>query len=310
MAYGAAFLASLLILSGCLFELRRFCKSTKSGKRHLLLNTDVELNYTVQDPRRVGTPDGKVHVIWDIQRPDINVEALIETSTDEPSSEGISQSLQTLTGSTDIQEDLSVPPTPRTPAGPVSSLQPMFKDGEAVEYFSRQRGCWVPGTVKNSFHRTPEGLWESAVNLRLDNRPLPLANVSLETLRAPLRTGDFVEVRSKGGTWQQAEVCSVQGGGALFGHRYSVRLATGNAAPGAAAAAEGGKSVLERISSSNIRRRFPVGHPVEVYRGSALGWEQAIVAAEADGNGHVAVADEEGGSPELLAPHLLRLRAN
>lgn len=308
---------------GCCFCFREVwlcCKDRSKGDKNLRDNRDVRVRYTVQSQRKT-TVDGKVHVVWDIS--DADMESLLAAAPAGAAASGdIQRSGSTVgrdrfssffagspadrrsrkrsfwqRGTTRLfRESTLVTESNAADPGVSEQLYPMFLDGQAVEYWSRQKRAWLPGSVKTVLHKDSEGM-QVVFHVRPHASQLWRANIPADCIRAQLRASEPVQVFT-GGSWKPGEVVSVEGVGAAFGLRYNVELV--GAAP---------SDPLERVLSSQVRRRFPEGSSVEVYRDLRRGWETAVVCQEAvDTGGPDQVAVQvDGGPSELLESRLLRI---
>lgn len=279
-------MALALLLLFCCFECRRCCRSTAYGTRRLRDDHNVSVRYTVQDPRRRMTSDGKVHIVWEVDEDEVEA---FENATP---MQQVSSRFSWRKGPGPLSEEDNLEACGHKAC-------PMFEDGEAVEYFSRQCSRWLPGTTKSAVYWTPGGVPEIACHVRIDGSRFWRSNIAADAVRLQLQEADPVEVLTQG-CWRPAVVAAFQGGGAVFGRRYSARLLD-----------EGG--LLEQVSSGKLRRRFPLGSHIEVYRGPGRGWEAAVVAEEPQVGGQTAAqvafvpeASSEG-PPECIENHLVRL---
>jgi len=145
-----------------------------------------------------------------------------------------------------------------------------YENGERIEYFSRRHRAWQPGFVR-VLHREPEAPGRPpkvVYGVELLPSHQMRYGVRLDVLRPPLLEGELVEVfrRRNGGVWLPAKMSGPQ---ALLGAAvgYSVELL-------------GERSVQHGLPASRVRRRFPQGSRVEVYRGLERGWVSAVVSPE------------------------------
>lgn len=165
-----------------------------------------------------------------------------------------------------------------------SSVLPLLPDGTLVEYFSRTKRIWVHGllevTVEN---RSPLVGPQVSYNVRtLPGTPKERVrkDVPLNSFRRPLQEGENLELfsRSRGSRWLPCRLSSPEESSPTeehkmsngWGYRYQVLLDV----------AEGllpMEQVSERVPPSRLRRKFPPGMEVQLYRGPEIGYRSAIV---------------------------------
>jgi len=145
-----------------------------------------------------------------------------------------------------------------------------YASGESVEYYSCKHRRWISGIVRVAAKGScPEGGSDCRAayyyNVEVGARRQLRYDVPLESIRPPLRGGEPVEIFSlrNSGEWLPAHMADNQPAGSMK-HGYRVQLV-------------GAHEVLEQILPMRIRRRFPAGSLVEVYRGLPLGWVLARV---------------------------------
>lgn len=334
-AVGGGGLIGMFCIGFCCCEMRRFCKSTKKGKKKFADHNNVSASYIVQDPRKAETPDGKVHVIWDVS--DEKVQVLLNKTKVQPSEVN-----PDLTGDAEDGEQAQAAGVEREntidtalPMGGdeggeallqqmLDEAKPMYQDGERVEYFSKTHQCWLPGEVKLSLYQTDTGaLAKYDVHIGRGNQWR--SDVAIDAIRLPLMQADPVEIFSKrgGGKWVPAAICGVQVSGATslgyrvqldesvegFDNLRSSPTSPTNAPPpplesrdswmlssdqllrisgvvptaaesnAPAPEVEPGGQILQKVPAIRLRRLFPEGCPVEVYRGPPRGWVPAIVSS-------------------------------
>lgn len=159
--------------------------------------------------------------------------------------------------------------------------QPMFKDdelisihrdGEVVEYFSSTHKVWLLGVVQVKLKdNADEGDLVAdpyfVYNVRLRQSSQWRYKVPLDMMRKPFEPMDIVDVFSKrkGGSWMVSVIESSAG---YMMKEYKCRVFGEGAVP---------PMTLEKVPSWRIRRRFPPGCSVEVYRGSLEGWQAGVV---------------------------------
>jgi len=187
-----------------------------------------------------------------------------------------------------------------------------YTSGDRVEYYSASRCAWLAGTI--------EVVAEGDSRNGCDGCPAmytyhfipgakgrPRYNVPLSQLRLPLEEGEPVDVLSLDGSgaWLKAWIACDQPCGTTT-HGYPVEL-------------EGSPEELEHIPAVRLRRRFPAGSGMDVYRGAALGWASARVHTQAGDAVPIAdvqlwtmvpivgiEADDTVETPEMVESYLLR----
>eukprot|EP00416_Gambierdiscus_australes_P016330 CAMPEP_0171071844 /NCGR_PEP_ID=MMETSP0766_2-20121228/10535_1 /TAXON_ID=439317 /ORGANISM="Gambierdiscus australes, Strain CAWD 149" /LENGTH=480 /DNA_ID=CAMNT_0011528397 /DNA_START=48 /DNA_END=1491 /DNA_ORIENTATION=- len=136
-----------------------------------------------------------------------------------------------------------------------------YYTGERVEYYSRRLRLWSPAEITAEARNGGQELVYSAT-VQPQNREF--YDVSLAALRPPMIEGEPCEVLARGG-WCEAVTSSGQmGSGTDISYR--------------AVLLEGPGGELE-VPAARLRRRFPPGSLVTVYRGPGVGWRDATVAA-------------------------------
>jgi hypothetical protein len=152
---------------------------------------------------------------------------------------------------------------------------PAYDDGQHVEYFSCTHQQWVSATIHSEARpsTTSGQRFRVCNNVTLSHGGQSREDVGLDAVRAAFRPGEMVEVFS--------------------GREDGIRLAAIIAAEQPRAASvvgytiqiERSGEVLSSIPSLRLKRRFPRGQEIEVYRGAQLGWQKAQVhhTASADG---------------------------
>lgn len=246
--------------------------------------------------------DGRIHVVWEIDHEKVQLyfqENPVEVPEQESTSAS-SENPQAGAGMLPLMDDdgnavegnaLFGGPVDDQPdqlnqlvlAGQAAELPeiiPFMKDGERAEYYSVTHKTWMAATIH----------WTALPGTKFDPTPYVTYNatlghgrfmngVSWSVLRTPFEYGEPIEIYSKrgGGTWLPAIINGRQVAGATtFG--YQVLLCESN-------------QVLERISTTRIRLRFPPGQDVLYYTGWERGWVSAKVADTA--------VKEGTGAPDL-----------
>lgn len=155
---------------------------------------------------------------------------------------------------------------------------PAYEDGEPVEYFSQSHSRWIAGRVHSDVLQGDRLGLTYSVSIKTRSRTQLREHVGLDELRAPFRAEDLVEVyfAEDGGMWAPAVVDGEQGVHSwTAAHGYRVSLCR-----------DGRREASQRISAVRLRRRFPEGFLVQLYRGPTVGWVAAVVdrTAELDGD--------------------------
>lgn len=136
-----------------------------------------------------------------------------------------------------------------------------YADGEYVEYYSWTHHKWMLGIFKGE-HALTGGYMVDIVQgqKRLD--------VHLDSLRAPLQDGELVQVFSKKMGWLSGSISGRQDPrmGTVSGYKVQLSARQG--------------SVIENIPAERVRREFPAGAALEIWRGPSIGWVRALVDKE------------------------------
>mmetsp|Transcript_7217 Transcript_7217/g.15726 ORF Transcript_7217/g.15726 Transcript_7217/m.15726 type:complete len:1139 (-) Transcript_7217:190-3606(-) len=234
-----------------------------AGKRHIKWDVDVSelqlwLGPTVEDDEKAGPEE---------VGPKIELPLLAEAA-EEP--------LPSQSSRLDLPD---VPDVPVVPAAHNESIlgpdaQLPYKQGAHVEYFSKTTQRWLPAVVESAFviDRPSEqaasaasGVGRVVYDVRVGQEQLR-HEVSLDMLRFPFSVKEPVDAFSEAsGKW-----ISVVISGAIMSSTsagYQVRVPNGPEALSMPA-------VL-------LRRRFPAGSRIQLYRGLQRGWVSATVHAAA-----------------------------
>jgi hypothetical protein len=155
-----------------------------------------------------------------------------------------------------------------------------YKDGERVEYYSQTVRRWLPANVWLTTHngQSASSAQDVRYGLMVGRARQRRQNVPLYAIRLPLRENepvDFFNVEQQLDTWTASWMHARMWGSQPCGATtvgYKVQL----------------NNILKNaVRADFVRRRFPVGSTVEVYRvplpeseahGRPSGWVPAIVA--------------------------------
>ncbi|CAE8583275.1 unnamed protein product [Polarella glacialis] len=148
---------------------------------------------------------------------------------------------------------------------------PAYADHQRVEYYSATHGVWLLGEVtcevvalKAPGSDLPRQQALYTVTVHRTSQPRP--QVGLDCMRQPLDCGEPVEVwLAEAEEWMPACCLRMEASSTAI-RDYRIRMA--------------GSTVERREPSAMLRRRFPPGSSVLVYRGLELGWVPAFVAPE------------------------------
>lgn len=154
------------------------------------------------------------------------------------------------------------------------SPQPIYEDSERIEYFSVTHQLWMTGTLHVETRSGEGDPLESFIcySVALTNGQLR-EDVGLDVLRRPFAPGELVELSSgqKAGLRLAAVIAPDQSSiPSMLG--YHVFL-------------DGTIQSFDRIPLLRLKRRFPAGRYVEVYRGAQTGWQMAKVHAISSADG-------------------------
>lgn len=211
--------------------------------------------------------DGRIHVVWDIDKP--AVETWFEQTCSFLKHKSASTSGSSLNiadeemGGEHVEFELSV-------------IDPVFfiKEGERVEYFSLTHSSWIPATMRVEFVDITQATDEQVVmyHAMLGHGQCRL-NVAYDRLRLPLDTGDKVEIFSQkdGGTWLAGEI---------FGQQPPQTTAKGYQV-----ILEDSSAIGNMIPATRLRLRYPAGQNVFVYKGWQNGWISGVVDVSAHPDG-------------------------
>lgn len=159
---------------------------------------------------------------------------------------------------------------------PEGAALPAYAHGAVVECYSRALKRWLPGTVAVIVQDRPQEGAPAAVAYEVSvGRPRQLLrNVELDCLRDPLQVGEAVEVLLPRAAprWSPGAVTAAhQSCGPLPATSFRVL-----------AECEGADLEMSGVQPEQVRRRFPEGAAVDVYRGPTHGWVAAVVCSSAD----------------------------
>lgn len=208
-------------------------------------------------------PDDKVHVVWAVDVPSIS--NLIELEWDaedgadtRPVPNTSSNSHGTSRASTYfVASEGSIPH--------LRPLEPAYKNGDRVEYFSSSHATWLPSHVVRASSRREESI---IYDVKVIGTGQLRCDVPLSCLRFPLAPHERIEYYAvaHGGRWLAGVVQGVQGAHvSTFGYCVEIENPNGVFRP------------LEQVPAERLRRRFLVGDVVKVYRGESLGWVRCSV---------------------------------
>uniref|UniRef100_A0A7S4S7G7 Sushi domain-containing protein n=1 Tax=Alexandrium monilatum TaxID=311494 RepID=A0A7S4S7G7_9DINO len=322
---GTAWAASVSVIAalacmccglGCAYEMRRYLSAEHQHGRRSLPNSNVAVSYVVQSPQGEGTPDGKVHVIWDLEEDHMRRFSSRWPAAEPPGEEATARTLE-------APEVLSPGrPSEGDRRQALESACPAYRDRAQVDYFSRTHRRWLPGVLRLQTSVLSDGRALASYDVCVGLRQQWRLDVPLDRIRLSLEEGEPVELFSTrwGGAWLPAVLSGPQTRMAtLLG--YTAQLERPREVSNLEAqfelAAEAAdleeilarrRSVMELegrvvkgIPATRIRRSFPEGCYVAVYRGPPRGWVPAVVARRQDRpsaaarpqDGDGAAADEE-----------------
>jgi len=163
-----------------------------------------------------------------------------------------------------------------------SGVQDAWPIGASIEYFSATNSVWVPGRISSA------GVFGNAESpsytVRLMGSGQERYQVPMNFLRPRLLHGEPVSIYytdNHGSVWGNAIVR----GANLSWMAYDVEVIDGNyRAP-----------AYFKQNVANIRRRFPAGSDIFVYRGPSAGWVTGSVVEDAVENGATPGAKREEG---------------
>jgi hypothetical protein len=282
----------------------------RDSSRPTLLGTEGSLSASQPSfSPKSANDDGKTHVIWDTDVP--KVQAWFESAkdrdladvdlelgeADEMSDEGFTPQNSvpaSESGSCNLSDGGM---TPRNMAVVVRRHQrddiqrgphAPYMDGASVEYFSSTNQRWMAGVIKLQASEGCAIVEELHLHVQLSQRSQFRADVTLDNVRPILEPNELVEVL--------VEEEDLEGGLAC---RYLPAFVAGKQSKGASilgyhVQVETTGQVLRNVPAIRLRRRFPAGARVEIFRVPSLGWCEGSVHGEigtSDGCGN------EGFSP-------------
>jgi len=157
---------------------------------------------------------------------------------------------------------------------------PAYDDGQDIEYFSATHQQWLNGIVHSEAYSGGGQIAGATVltTVSLCRGGQIRENTGLDLLRSPLKPGELVEMIS-GGKRLAATIAPDQLVPRPLMHGYRVVL-------------DGTREVLDNVAPIDLKRRFPRGQSVEVYRGPHRGWQLTKIhqVGTADGCGAEAVS--------------------
>lgn len=149
-----------------------------------------------------------------------------------------------------------------------------YKDGQCIEYFSATHKQWLNGTLCAEVCRSG-GIGQQhyiRYHVTLANGQLR-EDVGLDVLRSPFGPHELVELSS----------------GQQDGLRVAAAIASDQPAPlsrlGYRVVVHGAIQSPTNVALLRLKRRFPRGRYIEVYRGSEIGWQMAKIHHSASSDG-------------------------
>jgi len=156
------------------------------------------------------------------------------------------------------------------------AVSPIMEPQTVVEYYSKTNSKWVTGRLKvqvlatGGFSRGQDSMVQYDVELS-GARTQVRQEVPLWCMRPVFQEGETVEVFSRRNMqWARAVVADKPPVGGAQGNSVAVRME------------EDGS--VKTVATLRVRRRFPDGTMVKVYKGAAFGWTRGVIDhAAADG---------------------------
>lgn len=135
-----------------------------------------------------------------------------------------------------------------------------YGDSERVEYYSKTNGMWLHAHAFAEWHAEAS---RAMYSVRLRGSQQKRRGIGFELLRPPLQRGEPCEVFSvKDGWWLVARVMGCTAG-AVPGYEVNFSQLPGS------------RPATRMVSGAIVRRRFPVGSRLVVYRDAERGWVEA-----------------------------------
>jgi hypothetical protein len=261
-------------------------------------------------PNSALTRDGKTHVIWDTDVP--KVQAWFEAAEDQVlesadvdlelgeanqvSDEGFTPKNSMVPSESALSDMSAGGRTPKNIAVVVRQHQldnfnrgphAPYLDGASIEYYSFTQQRWMAGVIKlqSQGRATSE---ELHLHVELSRGNQLRADVTLDNIRLALEPNDLVEVL--------VEEKDDEG---EHSHKYHPAFVTANQSKAATMLGyhvhmETTGRVLKNVPAVRLRRRFPAGARVEIFRGPSLGW--------CEGRIHGDVGSSDGCGNEGFSP--------
>lgn len=158
-----------------------------------------------------------------------------------------------------------------------------FQDGEQVEFYSRTHGLWLHAAVGTEIC-SQSGAPQYNVTLRGSKQRR--RGVGLELLRMPLQIGECCEVFSIRDEWWSLGKVVGSSNGVVPG--YEVLFSD----------LDGHGPMVSMVSAAVVRRVFPVGSRLLVYKGVVRGWVKAVATPPDELDEPVSWAPEDGPDPQ------------
>jgi hypothetical protein len=152
-------------------------------------------------------------------------------------------------------------------------MTPIMEGESRIEYYSTNNAQWILATlqVKLVLQQINDVDWRSlSYQVTLPRTGQTREDVMIDCFRSPFLRAEPVDIFSRrdGGVWIPGFICGEPAPGAVT-LGYSISL-------------EDDGEILNNILPGRLRRRFPPGCPVKVYRGPEVGWVQAVVPSQAE----------------------------
>jgi len=273
----------------CFIEGKRYRQGwRRTGTVKLKDNPSISVSYQIQQSQSTNAPnDGKVHVVWDIGEKQLRLfepkeeklSAYAPVSMAMPVVEAAREGPPKALNNSGTAEDLASGTTGTGGDSSLDGLCPAYNEGAPVQYYSKTLNCWLTGSVHLCTIPCAVGIGRVCYTVKVPHVATDRFDTPLDALRPPMDLGETVEVFLKcgavsagGGAWVPGVIRGVAGVRSM-GY-YRVQLGDEVNAPGSDCRPG---QLIDKVPAIRLRRSFPSGTSVEIYRGVAVGWARAVI---------------------------------
>lgn len=216
----------------------------------------------------------RLHIIWELD--EVKVKTFLEVDPAPKAMPGaVGDDDAACASGASPHGNLQPSPRPLPSPRQEGRLVPLYMPNEPVEYFSTTHAVWTLGLlgVRINVSRFSR-LRQLVYSVRLRGTTQARHNVQPEMLRRPLRAGESVEAYSPNkNIWLRAKVVK-QIRSPMMLSQFEITLVDGSAR----------RSQKLAVDSTQLRRYFPPGSRVLVYREATSKWEPAEVLEATEGD--------------------------